>query len=324
MFNNKKVLNECLERYELNRNSLKKLNSHQNIVYSYSNNNKEYILRISNNKRRNLEELYGELEWISFLHDNEVSVSIPIKSLNEKLIEVVTVDDTDFFITSFKKADGIYVEKQYRDKDLFKNMGKFTGKMHKLSKQCNLSKKYFYRSHWYNSKFLNYINMNVDKSEKSIYKEFYNTLDELNQLPKDYSSYGIIHSDIHFKNFNVSDNVLAYFDFDDCEYGWFINDISVQLFYFYVENYDSNEKNNDAIYFLKNFLEGYQSENFLDSYWITKLPLFLKLREIIMYSMLYNWKSFDSCSTWVKKYMICRKESIENKKEFIDLDFSKL
>lgn len=321
---NNRIINACLKRYGISRNSLKKLISHQNIVYSYTKDNKEYILRVTNSKRRNLKFIYGELDWISFLSDNKVSVSSAIESLNGKLIEVVTVDGNDFFITAFKKAYGIYAKKQFRNKELFKNMGRLTGEMHNLSKQCNLNKKYFYRPQWYNSNLLNYINMTVDKSETLIYKEFYNTLNELNQLPKNYSSYGIIHSDIHFKNFNVSDNAITYFDFDDCEYGWFVNDISVQLFYFYVENYDSNEKEKDARCFIKGFLEGYNKENQIDNYWITKLPLFLKLREIIMYSMLYNWKTFDSCSPWVKNYMIYRKECIENKKPLIDLDFSKL
>lgn len=322
---NEKILNEGLKRYGANLKDSKKMLSKQNIVYSFYKNGEEYIIRFSNSSKRTKQAIESELNWINFLADNKIPVSRPIFSDNGNLIEVIELIDSIFLAVAFEIAKGTYIPKELRNNNLFKNMGMFTGKMHYLSKIYRPAKEFSVRPKWYNSNMLDYIGMNIPKTEVKIYNEFFNTLDKLNRLTCNRDSYGIIHSDIHFRNFNVFNDVITYFDFDDCEYGWFMKDISTQLFYTYIENFNSNNKSNDIINFIESFFEGYHKENSLDRSWILELPTFLKLREIIMYAMLYNWREFKSCSTWVKKFMIDRKFRIENKVPLIDeVDFSNI
>jgi len=42
-------------------------------------------------------------------------------------------------------------------------------------------------------------------------------------------SYGLVHCDVNPTNFYVNDGQITLFDFDDCAYNWFINDIAVAL-----------------------------------------------------------------------------------------------
>ncbi len=42
-----------------------------------------------------------------------------------------------------------------------------------------------------------------------------------------------------------------------------------------------------------------------------KITTFLKIREIVMYAMLYDWKKFTHCSVWVSEFMKERKNFIE-------------
>jgi Ser/Thr protein kinase RdoA (MazF antagonist) len=41
--------------------------------------------------------------------------------------------------------------------------------------------------------------------------------------------YGLVHGDLNPTNFHVNDNQITLFDFDDCAYKWFINDIAIAL-----------------------------------------------------------------------------------------------
>ena len=51
-------------------------------------------------------------------------------------------------------------------------------------------------------------------------------------LPQDSASFGLIHQDAHGGNFLVDDQgQITLFDFDDCLYSWFINDIAMAIFY---------------------------------------------------------------------------------------------
>lgn len=65
---------------------------------------------------------------------------------------------------------------------------------------------------------------------KAKYREVW---DHLQTLPKTRANYSLIHQGIaHGSNFLVDDTgTITLFDFDDCVYSWFSNDIAIVLFY---------------------------------------------------------------------------------------------
>jgi Ser/Thr protein kinase RdoA (MazF antagonist) len=145
----------------------------------------------------------------------------------------------------------------------------------------------------------------------------------LDQLPKPNESYGLIHFDAHMGNMFVDERgVITLFDFDDCNYSWFINDIAIVLFYIALGVEDQAAFTRK---FMTNFLRGYSLENELDHAWLGEIPSFLKLREIDLYAIIH--RSFDVENIdhpWVAMYMKDRKELIENGIPFIDFDFTTL
>lgn len=318
---NDNLLTECAIRYGTNINKLKQLSSHRNVIYSYMKNFKWYILRITNIINRTPTQIEGEVEWINFLADNGVPVSKPILSKNGKWVELIEMNNTVYLAVSFQMAEGTVPPINNRDASLFKKMGQLTGKMHALAKMYEPSSKLIKRPEWYDSSLLSYIEMNIPKTEVVVYEKFHKIVNLLHDLSKNADSYGLIHGDIHFGNFNINNNNITYFDFDDCEYGWFIKDIVSQLFHTVLQPYNNMSKEQYAIYFMKNFWNEYNKQNILNSYWLKKIPIFLKLREIILYSILYNWREFNSCSSWVVDFMTDRKKRIEYEIPVIDIDF---
>lgn len=57
-------------------------------------------------------------------------------------------------------------------------------------------------------------------------------------------------------NFLVSDKEINIFDFDECQYSWFVEDIAIQLFYIiyvFVDN-SINDRKKQAYSFMKRLL----------------------------------------------------------------------
>jgi len=116
--------------------------------------------------------------------------------------------------------------------------------------------------------------------------------------------------------------VITLFDFDDCNYSWFINDIAIVLFYIAMGKEDQAAFTRE---FMTHFLHGYREENQLDKSWLKEIPAFLKLREIDLYAVIH--RSFDVENIdhpWVAMYMENRKQRIEEGIPFIDFDFFSL
>jgi Ser/Thr protein kinase RdoA (MazF antagonist) len=163
----------------------------------------------------------------------------------------------------------------------------------------------------------------LPESESLVIERYLQLKSHLDNLQKSRGTYGLIHQDAHAGNFFVDDDEeITLFDFDDCTYSWFINDIAIVLFYIAmgVEDQAAFTKN-----FMTHFLRGYRVENQLDEEWLREIPSFLKLREIDLYAVIH--RSFDVENIkdpWVAMYMYDRKTHIENDVPFIEFDFETL
>jgi Ser/Thr protein kinase RdoA (MazF antagonist) len=115
---------------------------------------------------------------------------------------------------------------------------------------------------------------------------------------------------------------ITLFDFDDCNYSWYINDIAIVLFY---KAMGADHTTEHAQEFMTHFLTGYRRENYLDPLWLKEIPYFLKLREIDLYAIIH--RSFDVHNLddpWVARYMEGRRQLIEDGVPYLDFDFESL
>lgn len=156
-----------------------------------------------------------------------------------------------------------------------------------------------------------------DQQIKKIYTEL---RDYLRDLPRDTASYGLIHQDAHQGNIFVTERgKITLFDFDDCVYSWFVNDIALVLFYAAMGQEDQAAF---VTQFMTGFLPGYFREHQLDPVWFKEIPNFLKLREIDLYAVIH--RSFDVKNLddpWCIRYMDGRKKRLEEKIPYLDFDF---
>lgn len=326
---NIEILENVAKHFSTSISQASYIGGHQNIVYEYKQNGKNFILRLTPSTNRSVSLVQSELDWILFLANEGISVSIPILSKNGQLTEVIHLSDGYYTCVSFEKARGRRIEypECLQDHALYEQLGRLTGKLHALSKtyqpqDCNAK-----RHDWSQNWFLQNIDL-IPESQVAVRNSCFELVKTINALPKDKSSYGLIHGDINVGNFMVDEHgVVTLFDFDEAQYSWFAEDIAVQLYYLvYVFGGDDGKgyREEQARRFMNHFMKGYILEHSLDEYWIKQIPLFLRLRELIVYiGSFRNWDGDETFSSsdnqWFKDWIAESKLRIENEIPIVNI-----
>lgn len=301
----------------------------QNQVYEYKHGERNLVLRLTPLTNRSELMVQGELDWILFLADKGISLSKPIPSIQGKRTEVVNSMEGGAICVVFEKAAGRKVgyPECLEDDGLYERLGRLTGKMHALSSRYVPSKHQLKRHEWHQNWFLQHLDL-MPQSHVKARRQCSTLISEIGSLPKDAHSYGLIHGDINVGNFRVSEqDEITLFDFDEAQYSWYVEDIAVQLYYLvyvYGGEQGAERRAQQARRFMDHFMKGYREEHHLDEYWIRKLPLFLKLREIIVYiGSFRNWDGDETFSSsdnqWFKDWMAESRARIENGISIVDI-----
>lgn len=311
---------KALERYSEQYQDLYFLGGFKNYVYEFKLSDVDCILRLTKSDHRQKSDILGELEWIQYLNLDAVNVSTPLKSIHGNLLELITLDKLSMIACVFKKAKGkqlIYPE-YLGNKAVFEELGKITGMIHKSSKQYE---SYMHRRYEnFDNFYMNHLISQIPKDKLYISNALNSIKITLSQLEKKKEAYGIIHGDINIGNFCVDDNEITLFDFDECHYSWYVEDIAIQLYYtIYVMLDDAvEERQKMADMFMSAFMKGYVQENILDQKWIDKIPIFLKLRELIVHIGLFRAWDFDNLNPWRQHYFEQSKLRITNKISIVE------
>ena len=322
-FNNT-ILQQAMRRYNIAKDDITLLAGFESFIYEFKQNNKAYILRIGHSHRRNINLISGEVDWINYLAQGGAAVAKAMLSADKNLVEAI--DDGhggQFLATAFKKAKGKPPSKTMWTADFFKVYGQVIGKIHALTKNYTPTHSTWYRPHWNDPTMLE-VEKLLPPTESIAIEKYQQLIEYLQRLSQNKETYGLVHQDAHGGNFFVDETGhITLFDFDDCAYTWFINDIAIVLFYAVLGQQDEAAFTKE---FMTHFLQGYFRENTLDMAWLEQIPYFLKLREIDLYAVIH--RSFDvnnlDDNPWCKRYMHNRKTKIENDIPFIEFDFKLL
>ena len=340
------ILQEAMRRYGIANHQIKPLEAFESFIYEFERDGASYILRIGHSFRKSEALIQGEVDWINYLARGGVSVARAISSENGMLVEAI--DDGQggqFLVTAFVKAAGQKPWLAGWTPARFENYGRLLGRMHALAVGYQPVPAWK-RPEW-DDGTMQFMELYLPASEVRAHQKYQSVLEHIYSLPKDRASYGLIHQDAHQNNFFMDeDGTLTLFDFDDCVYSWFINDIAIVLFYISMDAEELGFPNAAAFTqeFMTHFLRGYRQVYTLDNRWLKEIPHFLKLRELELYAVVFrdfdikdseHWvlESFqripgfdvdNSGHMWIANFMRDRKTNIEQDLPFIDFDFEGL
>ena len=317
---NERIFAEAKTRYGIHLNNIRLLDGFESFIYEYKKGNKEYILRISHSSRRTSSMIAGEIDWLNYLADHGVCAARAVPSEHDNLVEVLGEDHEYFSVVSFEKAVGNPPQEHDWDEALSLKIGRLLGKMHALTKHYTPGHSSYKRPEWY-EETEDWAERFLPPSETTVIRKFQELHDYLHTLPQEKESYGLIHTDVHRGNFFVEDGNITLFDFDDCQYSWFVYDIAIALFYI-IPHHCSGKKNLDfAKNVFKRLMEGYSQENTLDGFWLQQIPYFLKLREMDLYVVIHRSCDLNDLDPWCQSFMTNRKYNIEHNVPYLDINF---
>lgn len=322
---NDQILAKAAKHYGIHPDQVKILGGFESFVFEYSLEKKGYILRLSHSSRRTDAMISGEVEWINYLAQGGVPAARAVPSHGGKLVEVVPSAEGHFSTVAFAKAPGSFTPREAWKPPLFQKLGQVLGRMHALTKEYAPSRPDIKRPEW-EDETDGYAGRYLPPSEQVAIKKFDQLVTRLMTLPRGRDAYGLVHTDVHRGNFYLQgEDKITLFDFDDCHYSWFVDDIAMALFYAVPHHCVGEDNLNLARSFITNLMQGYCQENQLDPAWFNQIPAFLKLREIAVYAAIHaGYDDLDNLDPWCASFMKDRKEKIAHDVPFIDLDFRQL
>lgn len=319
---NDTILQEAMRRYGIAHEYIQALDAFESFIYEFERGSQAYILRISHTFRRSESLVLGEVDWINYLAENGVSAAKAIHSESGKLVE--SIDDQQggtFLVSAFVKAQGQAPWDLWTPK-LYESYGEMIGQIHTLSKAYQPRQAAWQRPEWDDDLF-EFVERYLPESQASVIQKYKDVCQHVNTLAKDRDAYGLTHQDAHGNNFFVDEaGQITLFDFDECAYNWFINEIAIVLFYIVQDADDWPAFTRE---FMTHFLRGYVRACPLAFAWLKEIPNFLKIREIELYAIMYRDFDVENIEDeWCARFMHNRKSRIENDVPFIDFDFVSL
>lgn len=287
-------LNSAAACYGIPGSNITKAGGFENLVYSMNYNDKSTILRITHDSHRTERQVHAELNFVMHLAEHNVNVCKPLPSPGGRLLEQIPCEGGTYLLTAFEKARGGHVHgglPEWND-SLFREWGRITGLMHSCvvnysvpegapdritddEPPCNPSS-------------------DLRAEMQMLYQAFKKYEEQIMLLPKCKDSFGLCHRDLHHGNFFVENGVIFAFDFDDCGYDYFVQDIAMAVYYAssfprWGSPAASREQTSEsADRFLASFLEGYGKVRRIDPYWMKQLPLFIEKRRIDLSMILWD------------------------------------
>lgn len=266
------------------------------VVFTTTKSGKKLVLKIS--QASDEEHVKNILEFAHYLGNCGIHISSPLKNEKGNIYEVAKDNDLLWIATLMEFIEGAVPDAKELEQNskLVYEWGRLTGKMHKAAKEypvwknsCEGDERYGFEA-----EIDSFITMSPNDFIKGKWMEM---KEKLRALPINRDSYGFIHNDNHQMNIIATGNDIAVIDFDCAECHFFVNDIllPVQGLLFDVTGGMIKPVSKPEVLkkFYKHFLEGYQTENVLDSFWLEKLGLFLEYRRLLLYTVLQGWLSND-------------------------------
>jgi Ser/Thr protein kinase RdoA (MazF antagonist) len=253
-------------------------------IYAFNKNGRDYIIRFDDVSQpvEYIRKIKSDMDFICYLAENNISVASPLRTIDGEFVISTQDNGKDYVITAFDLVNGQLWDKNDPDKwndKIFYNWGRTMGDMHRAAKKYqpanerDIPKDVFDNHYW--GSFFDCLKVypNVDTVVQKL-------LAEIIALPRDADSFGLIHSDMHPDNFFIDGEKINVFDFGDTLYGWFALDAGIALFHALWWGRKDDAGNNFTNAIIGNFVEGYLSSNHLSDFWLSKIPMFMKYRQI--------------------------------------------
>jgi len=211
--------------------SIQYVSDSANLVLTFNTSDQRIFLRLTSARDRTMEQIEAELDFLSYLHKGGVRVSLPVHSVNGRMVEIIRIENESLLACAFREAVGeqfIFGADEANEQE-FRLRGQTLGRMHSLARDY-LPPPGKRRFRWDEDDLLCHTERYLPRSEIVVWTEYNQLMDWLRDRPESNASFGLIHGDFGPTNYRRQDGQLTIFDFDDSCYHWFAYDLAITIY----------------------------------------------------------------------------------------------
>jgi Ser/Thr protein kinase RdoA (MazF antagonist) len=314
---NEELKTEAAQRFGIDPSSLSVLEGFENFVYQFEFKGEPRILRVTHSLHRPVEHIQGEVTWINDMSASGIPVAPALPSLKGHFVEMIPHDASGTYFTAvaFQFAPGVILDdhpgekSKYWNTALFEQWGEVMAQIHNHA-QYQAPKLNIQRPQWHESDVLD-LERFIPGDQTVVLDSAYSHLEKFKGTPRTPEDYGLTHADLTQWNFNVHAGKITVYDFDSSEYGWFIKDLAVSLYYAGVD-YDGDEKETFNHEFLKHLVLGYRRIRPISDQWLVRIADFLLLQRIILYSFCHQIGDAQNPTEGTRSFLVRTRGIIES------------
>ncbi|MEK3916947.1 phosphotransferase enzyme family protein [Paenibacillus sp. FSL H7-0331] len=270
------------------------LESFESSVYVWADRGKRYVLKIIDRQHRTEAEILGEIDFVHFAADHGVSVARAIVSLNGSYVESIGDHSKDgYWAYAMEWVEGQPANPEVWGPELFQQWGQLLGKLHQVTSQYKPSRPEWKRHRWDEDELYHAALLKV-AADPLLGKALNPCLLSLKQLPEHPDQFGLIHNDLHHRNFHVHKGRMIVFDFDGMVYHHYASDIAVAMYYAIDGDRSTADKASFAKLFMHHVLEGYSHHQTVSKALVQSAPDWMLLRHLLLYTtFLRKWEGMN-------------------------------
>lgn len=326
-----KIVELLIQPFALQMSHLAFLRCSQNDVYlAQRPEGKKCILRISHGRYRQKAEVETELKWISHLAARDIPVCASIVTESGERCSTLEVDGESYIATCFEHAPGEQVFPRPPDFQSysrhFEQLGRLVGRMHTEAAPFRQGDAAWTRPHWHESRLLRQdVSAIQDRLSGRFCESLDKLIDDLRRHSGRQSNDGLIHGDVSFNNCFFHEGVPWIFDFDNCEHGFFMQDIATVLYdsiYCKALNRFADDGMTERMVPLfDSFLAGYSETGVLKEIDLAQLKKFFLLREAIIYIHYHRTLDVEQSSSGFKAGLEVMRCNVEDGGHQVDFEY---
>ncbi|KEO83649.1 phosphotransferase enzyme family protein [Tumebacillus flagellatus] len=296
---------QLLERWGYDAGTIRFVRASQNVILKFQRDGQDFILRLSHESERSLQEIEAELAFLNFLAQRDVPVHQPVASKAGREIETCDSSLGVFHAVVFTYLHGEHPELEDLDETGFARWGAAMGRLHQVASQYEAECERLPRDADTDQaktgrrktcfEQLALAKAALPAEETAALQEVTRLETWLRSLPRTDDNFGMIHFDFELDNLiRREDGELQILDFDGCSCNWFAADIAFALRDLYVAGAEADEEDPR----IRAFLQGYRTKKTLLPADAAHLPMFLRFHQLLMFAKLLDVVRLESGPEW--------------------------
>lgn len=261
------------------------------IVYTYPASGEKMVLKVlgfPDSQADRLSALETRVRFAYHLGQSGIDIAHPVRNADGSLYETCVDGENRYVAYAMAYRAGHNPENSELTDDFAREWGRLTGKAHRATKAFSEGADNAALN--YEQELAFFTGWCQDADGKRAWGEMGAFLAE---LPRGADEYGFIHNDNHQRNILSDAGRITLIDFDCALRQFFIQDITTPAQGLMFEEtggmFAPVHHAERLTRFLGSFLEGYEQENHLSSFWVERAGMFLNYRRLLLFTCMQDW-----------------------------------